>query len=228
MGECFCMIVFILGRTGSGKSTVAHYLEEAAQCSGWFVQSFNDYTFLRKMFETDTAQRFRATEYDGFEVLDRSVFQIAICALAQQVQNCYLTDDQTLITVEFTSNNYHDDLQCFDSKLLQVAHFLFLNVDLSACLERTCKRVFYQTTEDDYYVKDTVLLRHYPCPYMPLYIDGRKVRYIENMGSLDDLYRNLEALSPRLIERQYSSKNMALRESHTPLLLKVLESIPVR
>src|SRR5216683_5161181 len=188
------MIVFILGRTGSGKSTVARYLGEAAQCSGWFVQSFNDYSFLREMFETDTAHRFRATEHNGFEVLDRSVFQIAICSLAQQVQSYHLTDNQTLTTVEFTSNNYRDSLQLFDSKLLQDAHFLFLNVDLSACLERTCKRVFYQTTKDDYYVKDIVLLRHYPCPYMPLCIGGRKSRYIENMGSLDDLHHKLQAL----------------------------------
>ena len=176
------MLVFILGRTGSGKSTTARFLGETARRSGLFVQSFNDYFFLREMFENDTEQRFRATEHDGFEVLDRSVFQIAICSLAQQVQSYYPTDDQTLITVEFTSNNYRDDLQCFDSKLLQNAHFLFLNADLGICLERTCQRVFSQTTEDDYYVKDTVLLRHYPCPYMPLCIGGRKAQYIENMG----------------------------------------------
>ena len=213
------MIVFILGRTGSGKSTVARYLGEAAQCSGWFVQSFNDYSFLREMFETDTAHRFRATEHNGFEVLDRSVFQIAICSLAQQVQSYHLTDNQTLTTVEFTSNNYRDSLQLFDSKLLQDAHFLFLNVDLSACLERTCKRVFYQTTEDDYYVKDIVLLRHYPCPYMPLCIGGRKSRYIENMGSLDDLHHKLQALVPTLLQQQDRSKNMSLQESHSALLV---------
>ncbi len=213
------MIVFILGRTGSGKSTVARYLGEAAQCSGWFVQSFNDYSFLREMFETDTAHRFRATEHNGFEVLDRSVFQIAICSLAQQVQSYHLTDNQTLTTVEFTSNNYRESLQLFDSKLLQDAHFLFLNVDLSACLERTCKRVFYQTTEDDYYVKDIVLLRHYPCPYMPLCIGGRKSRYIENMGSLDDLHHKLQALVPTLLQQQDRSKNMSLQESHSALLV---------
>jgi len=213
------MIVFILGRTGSGKSTVAHYLGEVAQCSGWFVHSFNDYSFLREMFETDTAHRFRATEHDGFEVLDRSVFQIAICSLAQLVRSYYPTDDQTLITVEFTSNNYRDSFQLFESKLLQDAHFLFLNVDLSACLERTCKRIFYQTTEDDYYVKDTVLLRHYPCPYMPLCIGGRKSRYIENMGSLDDLHHKLQALVPTLLQQQDRSKNMSLQESHSALLV---------
>lgn len=222
------MIVFILGRTGSGKSTVARFLGEAVHRSGWFVQSFNDYSFLREMFETDSEHRFRATEYDGFEVLDQSVFQTAICSLAQLVQSYYPTGDQTLITVEFTSNNYRDALQCFDSKLLQDAHFLFLNVDLNTCLERTCKRVLCQVSEDDYYVKDTVLLRHYSCPYMPLCIGERKVQYLENMGSLPDLHRNLQALAPRLMEQQYNSKNMALRKSYTFSPLKVPESIPVR
>ena len=213
------MIVFILGRTGSGKSTVAHFLGEAAHRSGWFVQSYNDYFFLREMFETDAAHRFRATEHDGFEVLDRSVFQTAICSLARLVQSYYPTDDQTLITVEFTSNNYHNALQCFDSKLLQEAHFLFLNVDLSTCLERTRKRVFYQVSEDDYYVKDTVLLRHYPCPYMPLCIGERKVQYIENMGLLDNLRRSLQALVPTLLGQQNGNKDISLPESHSALLV---------
>lgn len=222
------MIVFILGRTGSGKSTVARFLGEVAHRSGWFVQSFNDYSFLREMFETDSEHRFRATEHDGFEVLDRSVFQTAICSLAKQVQSHYPTNDQTLITVEFTSNNYRDALQFFDKKLLQDAHFLFLNVDLSTCLERTCKRVLCQTTEDDYYVKDTVLLRHYPCPYMPLCIGERKVQYIENMGSLLDLHSSLQALALRLIGQQCSSENTALRRNYTFSLLEVPESVPVR
>lgn len=210
--------VFILGRTGSGKSTVARFLREVAEQEGWSYQPFNDYSFLREMFENDTEHRFCATEYDGFEVLDRSVFQTAICSLARQVQAYYPTDDRTLITVEFTSNNYRDALQCFDRELLQDAHFLFLNVDLSICLERTDKRIFYQTTGDDYYVRDTVLLKHYPCPYMPLCIGERKVKYLENTGSLDDLYQNLQAQIPILLE-QDGSKNISLQESHSALLV---------
>jgi energy-coupling factor transporter ATP-binding protein EcfA2 len=214
------MLVFILGRTGSGKSTTARFLQEVARRSGLFVQSFNDYSFLREMFETDTTRRFCATEHNGFEVIDRSVFQIAICSLAQQVQSYYSTDDQTLITVEFTSNNYRDDLQYFDSQLLQDAQFLFLSVDLSTCLERTCKRVLYRTTEDDYYVKDTVLLRHYPCPYMPLCIGERKAQYIQNTGSLDDLYHRLHTLVPTLLEQQDRSKNLSLQKGHSALLVR--------
>ena len=195
------MIVFILGRTGSGKSTTARFLGEAARGSGWSVQSFNDYPFLRKMFETDREHRFRATEHDGFEVLDRSVFSMAIRSLAQQVQDYHSAGDQTLIMVEFTSNNYPDALQFFDSNLLRDAHIIFLNADLKTCLERTSKRKFHQATKDDYYVKDTVLLRHYPCPYMPLYFHSKRTHFINNVGSLEELKFSIQnAVSP-LIEQ---------------------------
>lgn len=214
------MIVFILGRTGSGKSTTARFLGEVARYLGWSVQSFNDYYFLRDMYLADTTQRFRPAENDGFEVLDLSVYETAIRLLARQIRSHYYENNQTLITVEFTSNNYRNDLQCFDSQLLQNAQFLFLSVDLSTCLERTCKRVLYRTTEDDYYVKDTVLLKHYPCPYMPLCIGERKAQYIQNTGSLDDLYHRLHTLVPTLLEQQDRSKNLSLQKSHSALLVR--------
>ncbi|MGH2493334.1 MAG: AAA family ATPase [Ktedonobacteraceae bacterium] len=213
------MIVFILGRTGSGKSTTARFLGEVARHLGWSVQSFNDYFFLRNMYLADTAQRFRSTENDGFEVLDLSVYETAIKLLARQVRSYYYENKQTFITVEFTSNNYRDTLQFFGNELLQDARILFLNADLYTCLERTRKRIFHRTTADDYYVKDTVLLRHYPCPYMPLCIGERKSRYIENMGSLDNLYCTLQVLVSTMLEQQDRSKNTSLQEAHSALLV---------
>ncbi len=179
--------IFILGRTGSGKSTVAHFLQELAGQEGWSYQSFNDYFFLREMFENDTEHRFRATEQDGFEVLDRSVFPVAINSLAQRVQNYRPAIDRTIVTIEFTSNNYRDALQIFDASLLCNAYFLFLTVDLKTCLERTSKRALKLVTEDDYYVVDNVLLRHYPCPYMPVDFNKERTQLIHNMSSLDEL-----------------------------------------
>jgi len=196
------MIVFILGRTGSGKSTTARFLGEAARCSGWSVQSFNDYIFLRNMYLADATQRFRPTEHDGFEVLDLSVYETAIRLLALQVRRHYYENKQTLITVEFTSNNYFKALQFFGSDLLRSAHILFLNADLITCLDRARKRIFHQATTDDYYVKDTVLLSHYPCPYMPLHVGENKVQYIHNMGSLDDLRTRILALTSTLLEQK--------------------------
>lgn len=213
--------VFILGRTGSGKSTTARFLAEVAQNRGWSIKTLNDYPILRKMYETDTEHRFRPADHGGFEVLDLTVYDLAIQRLAQQLQSYHPENDRTLITIEFTSDNYRDTLRLFDESLLRGAHFVFLNADLPTCLERTCQRVFCQTTEDDYYVKDTVLLRHYPCPYMPLCIGERKAQYIENMGSLDDLYNNIQILIPTLLEQSDRIESPSLPESYSPLLVKV-------
>jgi adenylate kinase family enzyme len=207
--------IFILGRTGSGKSTVARFLRELAGQEGWSYQSFNDYFFLREMFEKDTEQRFRATEHDGFEVLDRSVFPIAIRSLAQQVQSYCPAIDRTIITTEFTSNNYRDALQLFDAPLMRGAHFLFLSVDLKTCLERTGQRLLNSVTEDDYYVDDNVLLRHYSSPYMPLYINKEEVRFIDNLGSVDDLWNSILALAPILLGQMVSKYNPVLVEKPT-------------
>jgi uridine kinase len=193
--------VFILGRTGSGKSTVAHFLRELAGQNGWSYESFNDYFFLREMFERDSEQRFRATEHDGFEVLDRSVFPMAIRSLAQQVQSYCPAIDRTLITIEFTSNNYRDSLQLFDASLLQNAYFLFLTVDLKTCLERTNKRALKSVTEDDYYVIDKVLLRHYPSPYMLVEISKERMQLLHNMGSLDELKYSINGVLLSLLKR---------------------------
>jgi len=198
------MIVFILGRTGSGKSTTARYLGEIARYLGWSVQSFNDYYFLRDMYLGDTTQRFRSTENDGFEVLDLSVYEAAIRLLARQVRGYYYEHNKMLIMVEFTSNNYLDTLQIFGNDLLRDARILFLNADLNTCLERTRERIFHRATADDYYVKDTVLLSHYPSPYMPFRIGENKALFLHNMASLDDLWNSILALVPCLLEQKVS------------------------
>ncbi|HVB75043.1 MAG TPA: hypothetical protein VNE38_15940 [Ktedonobacteraceae bacterium] len=214
------MIVFILGRTGSGKSTTARFLTGVARDLGWSVQSFNDYYYLRDMYLNDTSQRFCPTEHDGFEVLNCSVYKEAIKSLARQIQCYHPENDRTLITVEFTSDNYRDSLQLFDNSLLSNAHFLFINADLKTCLERIRRRIFHGNTQDDYYVKDTVLLCHYPSPYMPLRVGERKAKYIHNMGSLDDLRDSIVALAPLLLEQAVHKHKPACVETSTLSVVK--------
>jgi uridine kinase len=207
--------VFILGRTGSGKSTVVRLLTEAVQQFGWSVKVFNDYPILREMYETDTRRRFRPTACNGFQVLDTSVYKTAIQSLSQQIQRYRPANDQVLNTIEFTSNNYRDSLQLFDHALLQDAYFFFVAADLKTCLERTSRRAFYHGTEDDYYVIDNVLLGHYPCPYIPPCIHRRKVSFVHNMGSLDDLRCHIDTLVSNLREHD-SQASIAYSTSHIP------------
>ncbi len=203
--------VFILGRTGSGKSTAARLLAEVAQQSGWSVEAFNDYPFLREMFMTNPGKRFRATEHDGFEVLDLSVYDEAIAGLLQSVQNYRPATDKTLLTIEFTSNNYARALESFEDEFVRDASFIFIAADLKTCLKRIDKRTLYPITRDDYYVIETVLLQHYPSPYMPPNVHGEKVTFMNNMDSLEELETKVKEMVSMLSGQENKSHVLALQ-----------------
>lgn len=192
--------IFVLGRTGSGKSTVVRYLTEFLLQQGWFVEPFNDYPYLREMFLADTKRRqFRRTEHGGFEVIDPCVFTLALQKLEQAIREYHPPHENTILTVEFTSNHYPEVLKRFHPDTLRDACFLFVGADLQTCMNRASMRVHHLTTSDDYYVVDTVLLRHYPCPYMPLHFNGNTITLIENMEEPARLKSKVEELLPNLL-----------------------------
>src|SRR5690242_12896669 len=200
--------VFVLGRTGSGKSSSVRFLTEEAQRYGWLVKSFNDYPILRHMFLEDQARglgRFRPAEHNSFEVLDMNVYKKAFHRLKWAIQLFRPATEKTLVTVEFTSNHYPQTLQIFGEEFLRDSRFLFISADLKACLDRTCFRMLHPQHKDDYYVIDKVLLTHYPTPYMPLYIGRERVTFIHNMDSLGELETNVKNLVPFLLAQENES-----------------------
>jgi hypothetical protein len=77
--------LFVLGRPGSGKSTVARLIEMFAKENGWSVYYINDYNFLQNMFlqeEKELAppneRKVLPRELDGFDVFDFSVLDIVL------------------------------------------------------------------------------------------------------------------------------------------------------
>lgn len=187
------IFLFLWGRTGSGKSTSVRLLKKIAEAKGWACKSFNDYVFLREMFETDRLNRFRATDHDGFEVLDLSVYETAIRSLIQLIDSYEPTHEPTLITIEFTSNNYAEVLNLFSDTLLHKAYFFFITADLNTCLERVNQRTLHPITKDDYFVPEIVLLQHYPSPYMPPYIGKERMKLIHNMSTLEKLEEQIQS-----------------------------------
>ncbi len=201
--------VFILGRTGSGKSTASRLLAKAAQESGWSAEAFNDYSFLREMFISSSEDRFRSTDYDGFEVLDLSIYDEAISNLLQKVQNYRPETDRTLLTIEFTSNNYAHALELFHNELLQDAHFIFIAADLKTCLERVDNRTLHPTSKDDYFVPEVVLLQHYPSPYMPPSIGNERPKLIKNMDTVEELNEQLQPVLAAVLGQEEQLKHVA-------------------
>ena len=194
--------VFVLGRTGSGKSTTVHLLTDFVRQHGWTTEHFDDYPILRKMFLADTEERqFRPTENDGFEVTDPDVFDTALKELEKEIRHYEPVHEKTLIAIEFSRNNYYEALKSFSSDFLRDTYYFFVAADLPTCLQRISKRGSQSIIQsesainNDFFVKDTVLFKHFPCPYMPPSINRERVTFIQNIDSLEDLEQCVKKLA---------------------------------
>lgn len=196
--------IFVLGRTGSGKSTTVRFLKEELQQLGWAVANFNDYHFLLEMFREDDGTRFRSTELDGFEVLEPSlpVYEEAFQRLKEEIRRYHPPSSEMIITIEFTSNNYHQALKLFGDDFLQDTSFLFLFADLKTCLNRVNRRATNPESPDDYFVPENVLLQHYPIPYMPPIINKKRFIPIPNTDGLAELEERIRHLVPDLLKEE--------------------------
>lgn len=163
--------LFLLGIPGSGKSTMARYIESHVRSQGWSVERFNDYTILREMFEADMREypggkRFRAAEHNGFNVIDFQVFDDALQELEKRAGGAFEHGDteNKLILLEFARNDYREVFNRFSKKLYETlpeAYFLYLNTDVKVCKARIYERFGKGTTPDDYYVPEDIFERYY-------------------------------------------------------------------
>src|SRR5260370_34520796 len=131
------VVVFLLGRSGTGKSLAARYIKTlldpktsdsrklepssagSTLARDWQVEHITDYSFLLDMFKkeresgiSENARKFRQTAYDGFDVVDFSVLNTALEMVNEKVCR-QLGDQRKLILVEFARNNYSDIQQIF-------------------------------------------------------------------------------------------------------------------
>src|SRR5438046_1327210 len=130
------MIVFVLGRSGSGKSTSVRFMRALAENEGWSVSCLNDYTYLQDMFQKDTQHRFRPVGTGGFEILDPSVRDTALHTLERDIQRQSSKEEKTLVTVEFARSNYEEAMKLFNSASLNETRFLFIAADFKVCCQR--------------------------------------------------------------------------------------------
>src|ERR1700730_16653880 len=110
--------IFILGRPGCGKSTVARLLKAVAQESGWDTRHIYDYKHLHDMFQKEIdddlpeeERSFRQKGPDacqGFDVYNFRVLDTVLKQIADEVQ----TEEQSssgankLLLIEFARKEY--------------------------------------------------------------------------------------------------------------------------
>lgn len=154
--------VFVLGRPGSGKSTVARHMIELASRRGYQSLFVQDYDILYKMFLNDSKhERFRPTDRGGFDVLDYSVLDSALHQMEVEVEAALTLKRTDMVCIEFARNDYRAALSLFSPLFLRNAYFFFIDSDLEFCIRRVQERVTDPPLPDHHFVSDHVMRTYY-------------------------------------------------------------------
>lgn len=215
--------VFVLGRPGSGKTTIVNHLLNQAKEMGIPTLRMKDYNILYDMFINESqsksrgmSRKFRPTEFGGFDVLDYSVFDTALEILENQVEE---ESDKTLtsrklITIEFARNDYQVALSKFTPAFLQDSYFFFIDADMSICMQRIYRRLTNPPMPDHHFVSDYIMDVYYSREswnYMSqgfqkeYGLDSERIAAYRNIGSLEDLYAQTSNFAEMIFSREFAT-----------------------
>jgi hypothetical protein len=186
--------IFVLGRPGSGKSTVAQLLETTAQETGWRTCHYYDYKRLHDMFQKeiddDLPEEKRSFRQKGpqvcqdfdvynFKILDRVLKKMADDVRTEERNH---TGANKLLLIEFARKEYGPALELFGHDILQYAHLLYVNLDLDSCIQRIHWRAFEKSSRSEYghFVSNDIMKDYYSGDD---YSDGRFLAYLGYLHS---------------------------------------------
>jgi adenylate kinase family enzyme len=157
--------LFILGLPGSGKSTVARYIQKYIESQHLSASRFNDYGILKEMFHNDSeGKQFKPADGGGFDVLELTVFDTALERLEQKVKrDATSAKSAEIILIEFSRADYRHAFRQFNKDFLQNpdTYFLYLATELDICKQRIEHRTDNPRFEDDYPVSRYIFEQYY-------------------------------------------------------------------
>ena len=145
--------LFLLGRPGSGKSTIARLIEMLASDSDLSTYYIDDYSLLQNMFLIEESQhipdeqrKFIATGPEKCKAFDVVKFSVLNEVLEEMKKKILQVDsnwasEKKLYLLEFARNNYREALSLFGTEFLIGSYFVYLDVDLEICIQRINLRV---------------------------------------------------------------------------------------
>lgn len=235
--------LFILGRPGSGKSTayrsVEKFLRQQEQYKGWSIVYYNDYRILYEMFWYENLfpnpkkpKQFAATkEHDGFDVKDFSVLDKALVKLEKKARERSSDKKEEIIIIEFARRDYYQAFKQFSSSFLKNSYFLFIEADVTTCLERIKERIIDPATEDDHFVSDFIILEYYGEQFIPSVIKTKKgesteknrAKTINSRGSLLAFNKKVEDFVQGIIDQEIEmSQSQVARKVPDPKVVTPL------
>lgn len=215
--------VFILGRPGSGKSSVAQLVQQLAGESGWSVRHIYDYELLQTLFLQEIEKniplgqrRFkpRGPEYShGFDVTDFTVLDVVLEQMVDKADEFISPGEKDLLLFEFARARYKDALEKFRNDLLQDAHILYIRVDMETCIERIHLRVG-NGLQFSHFVSDNIMRQYYlrddwlegQCEEYLKLLESQGIRTylqeIDNTGSFDQLRESVKEFVEKHLLRE--------------------------
>ena len=197
-------IAFLLGRPGTGKSTLAQLIEASAQRSDWATQHFYDYKYLQDMFQHEIEENVPLEERafrqkgpetcHGFDVLDFNVLDTALEQMADDIRTARSEQPAAnkLFLIEFARKEYFRALHIFSYDILRDAHLFYINLGLETCIERVRQRVVENCSRSvfDHFVSEEIMNCYYNTDD---WLDGQLSECLEYLRS-DLVHVNVEEI----------------------------------
>lgn len=165
-------IVYVLGRAGSGKSTVAQKITTWAKTQERETIHLYDYSFLEKRFRQEIddcppeeLRVFKKVE-SGFDVVKFEVLNEVLQEMASEVKQKREDGSYSdcLFVIEFARREYGKALDIFNQQgLLDNSFLLYVNLDVKICIQRVHQRTIENPCPKrfDHFVSDGIMQDYY-------------------------------------------------------------------
>ena len=146
------MIVFLVGRPGSGKTTIGDAMVRQLSAASTFRRGIrlSDLPFIRNAVLKATPEdpRFESAENGGFLIKDPAFYKEALRDLARQTVLQARVND--LLVLEFARQSYCDAFQVLAENGVFHDLAVYLDVSLQTALKRNRMRAARRGTDDHY------------------------------------------------------------------------------
>ena len=194
------LVITVIGKPGSGKSTLIELLAEKFQSYGARpFQVYNDRDILVQMAQSNTmAHLIRPRDAVNFEILDERAYDVAIDKLIATVSK---PRGNRVSLIEFSRNDYVRTFRQFDALWAHKKSLVvYVKTPFEMCSERNVRRALFENAHsvpseemESYFRVDDIeqLVRRYP----------KRVRVVNNDLEKGDLLHRADELWSTLKDR---------------------------
>jgi adenylate kinase family enzyme len=148
------LFIALIGRPGSGKTTIAHELSTLMPSAR--LSHISDLQFLSEVFALSDSTRFVKTEDNGFFITDKTLYDEALADLANHSKT--LVEGSDVIIAEFARSNYALSLDVLKANGIEPDLIVYVGVSFPVAYQRNKLRA---SSRSGHYVSDREMTETY-------------------------------------------------------------------